>query len=505
MVLFNLVITLVAPAVSSPVPIQLPDFKISRAQIEELIFKISGAQTAKAIGSVEEFVAGGLGLEEFENPGGVAAVAPASAGGGLPVKDIGGNILQMLGIALMKLFDSLGVLRDEAVQGLKDAVFTAANESLRNFLNTMAYDTATWLASGDKGQKPLFYTEGWGEYLKDLADGAAGNFVERLGGNWLNLNVCNPSSPNLKRQIGLGLAKIKRPRQPDCSVTEMIHNWDEAIDDPDFLPKFSEIFDPYRNDIGIAFSIFDQYYAEQQKAVQDGTKDREAGGGWKAVTDAISGLIKTPAKLVAEKGYSALVKEAPEEAKRRVQFGPILSDAIGIFMETLTGKLFEKIFKQGLVSAKDEGFDQASLANFGLGFLRDFLRDRENQDLYSETALSGIAAKNASQIRFLDFLQAGKREAQPYDILSRLALCSDPKNPGPEECVISPAWRTAIERKLTLRQAIDQGFIDGNSPFGFYDYNADAIYRGLPYRSIVILRTHRIAPATWEIAAQAIK
>jgi len=64
--------------------------------------------------------------------------------------------------------------------------------------------------------------------------------------------------------------------------------------------------------------------------------------------------------------------------------------------------------------------------------------------------------------------------------------------------------REAIERKLTLREAINQGLINGDAPFGFMDYDPGSLYRGYSYRSILILRAHQIVPAGWELAALAI-
>jgi hypothetical protein len=40
--------------------------------------------------------------------------------------------------------------------------------ALSNAVNTLAYDTATWLGSGGRGQKPLFVTD-FGEYAANLA------------------------------------------------------------------------------------------------------------------------------------------------------------------------------------------------------------------------------------------------------------------------------------------------------------------------------------------------
>jgi hypothetical protein len=77
-------------------------------------------------------------------------------------------------------------VRDWGWESLKDSVYAAAKTAVSHMLNTFAYDTATWLATGDEGQKPMFYTKGWGAYLKDLADAAGGKFLESLSGSWLH-------------------------------------------------------------------------------------------------------------------------------------------------------------------------------------------------------------------------------------------------------------------------------------------------------------------------------
>jgi len=48
LVLFNLLFSLVSPALVVPIPVVLSDFKISRAQIKELVFKLLLADEAKA-------------------------------------------------------------------------------------------------------------------------------------------------------------------------------------------------------------------------------------------------------------------------------------------------------------------------------------------------------------------------------------------------------------------------------------------------------------------------
>ncbi len=60
---------------------------------------------------------------------------------------------------------------------------TAFQQVLRTALNKIAYDTANYLGSGGKGQKPLFITQDWGAYLLQIGDEAGGQFIESFASN----------------------------------------------------------------------------------------------------------------------------------------------------------------------------------------------------------------------------------------------------------------------------------------------------------------------------------
>lgn len=62
----------------------------------------------------------------------------------------------------------------------------AFQQVVRTALNKIAYDTANYLGSGGKGQKPLFITANWGDYLAQVGDEAAGQFVESFAANLAN-------------------------------------------------------------------------------------------------------------------------------------------------------------------------------------------------------------------------------------------------------------------------------------------------------------------------------
>ncbi|PKM88268.1 hypothetical protein CVU83_02000, partial [Candidatus Falkowbacteria bacterium HGW-Falkowbacteria-2] len=64
----------------------------------------------------------------------------------------------------------------------------AFQKATRSALNKIAFDTATWIGSGNEGQKPLFVTKGWGDYLSQIGDEAAGQFIEGAVANWAASN-----------------------------------------------------------------------------------------------------------------------------------------------------------------------------------------------------------------------------------------------------------------------------------------------------------------------------
>ncbi|MDP2708899.1 MAG: hypothetical protein Q8O93_02510, partial [bacterium] len=62
------------------------------------------------------------------------------------------------------------------------------------------------------------------------------------------------------------------------------------------------------------------------------------------------------------------------------------------------------------------------------------------------------------------------------------------------------------EKRLTVKQAMDQGYLSANGVFGFTSDGLEPAYNeGYPYRSMLILRKFRILPMGWEVAAQKIK
>ena len=77
-------------------------------------------------------------------------------------------------------------ITDFAKKAYEKGGAAALQTAIRKAMNKIAYDSAKWIGSGGKGQKPLFVTEDWGTYLGKIGDEAAGDFLESAVKNWNN-------------------------------------------------------------------------------------------------------------------------------------------------------------------------------------------------------------------------------------------------------------------------------------------------------------------------------
>lgn len=366
---------------------------------------------------------------------------------------------------------------------LASAAFKA---SVSKFLNQLAYETATYMATGDAGQNAMFFTDGWDNALTNVADNAAGYFLDDLN-DLLEIDLCNPDL-SVKTRIQLGIAK-PHISKPDCTFSKLKNNWEAELNDPNFLNKFQTAFDPWENDLGIALSVHTRAFEKQDEEVNNYILERLGGDGFKPVRDTVSGLIKTPASLVAKQAGIPLEHAVTGE----LNWKGIGATAIDTFLSTLIGNLLDEWFKDGLVSdpSSSSGFDWSSL-RFG--------------DASPAGSTGSGSGTRGAQERFRQLLEPNFSVRGDYNILRDLIKCPDPTDAGPTDCVITENFRQAVVERLTVAQALEQGYLNPNGIFGFSSDGLEPPYNeGYPYRSMVILRKFRIIPMGWELAAQYMK
>ena len=439
------------------------------------------------------------------------------------------------------------------------AAAVAGKAALNNFLTQLSVDTATWLATGDEGNKPLFITDSWGAYLEKAADRAAGDFLITMATEWdkgFNINdgqqdyyncqegcdadyndsdgddvdradyaacteycselfeesikeseamgttfggkdqvssngigtdivnfLCEPEFDVKMRLMG-GISEVKTPSRPKCTISKAKKNWDEFVNDDDFLTDFQVYWDPGENDIGIGLSLYSNFLTKEAETKSAAEAERIANKGIKPVTNLV-GKILTPAPFIEEMGYKPIKEGTKVES---VNWDDIVVNAIGTFASTLMGELLNKWIKEGL--SGDDSSDNS------YNWLSDNMIDLEEEK--AKTNDIRLAKEKFSNI-FKPELGGG----QSYSILKKLMICSNPQSPGPTDCVIDEEFAQAIDRELTVQEAIDEGYLKTDVPFGFINTELEPEYnQGYPYRSLTILRKYRIIPVGWELAAQ---
>lgn len=439
---------------------------------------------------------------------------------------------------------------DTLLKSLQKAGSVALQRTLSSALNKIAYDTANWIGSGGSGQKPLFVTESWGSYLTNIGDEAAGQFIETFAGRLamgdeeksncdtilsscnkncdglgttsnnkdqdfankftcyqscadkntacaaknaqaavksLNVtpsfSVCSPSSLEAKLKIGLGLVDQERPAAPDCTASQMIKSWDTDINkkisdlrDPNFLNTFANIFDPRSNDLGIYMSARSDLANTVSKNTEVSSNQLIANKGWLDVRN-IAGMTESAPGSAERQLETAL---AVENANIGKFTGDALVDASSVFLNQLALSAFNKLL-QNLGS-------KATQANSS----HSYSYQSDPNSSYSQDALEKITMTS---------LQPKFNVLADYNVLSQLVICTDSKNPGPDNCVIDNDFMQAVTENKTVAEAVAAGYLHGDWQFTM-DNSGDSYHSSYSLRNISILRKYRILPVGWEEAVK---
>lgn len=404
--------------------------------------------------------------------------------------------------------------KDSILESLKKAAQVSFLNSLRSVVNQIAFETATYIGSGASGQKPLFYTEPFGKWILKQGDNAAGNFIETFstirrdpnlggGGNQLlvdklfasNYDICAPDL-NITAKLSLALVDYTSTShglaESRCSLSKIYRDTSEQFDalyggaDPKKRQEYFKnlalgSFNPQTTDLGAAFNLFglvgDTIVLEKQSA----DKTRTESAGWVDIVNSISGTKLAPPDTVKNRLTTVENLKVDNFGK---QTGNIFADAANIFLNQLALSAFNRLMETLGKNSSGGG----NVSNY--------------------TAQGSAGGVTELQQKAKSVLQARFNERTDYDILAQLSSCTNPEKPGPTNCVITQQFAQAIEKGMTVAQALDpiNGYLDGSKRIGYDERGNEMSFNdGYPYRSLIILRKYRILPVGWEVAAQYIK
>lgn len=438
-------------------------------------------------------------------PGVVHAQANAAAGAAKAAANAAGNA----GIPVNVVGDQPAAARsiwDDILAALTASSLGALVNGVSYFTRKLAYDTAVYVASGGSGQGSLVFEKGFGEYLEGVALNSAASAIEQFG-EPLGLNLCAPPDLRLMPYLQMGFSSIYGSQsgggggpKPRCKWNDLKSNWnqiDEMYGSRDALSqRFAVAIDVKESDFGIALGGLAQIDNLVFKAQEGADKERLEGAGFKAVTDLISGYIKTPAGLVKEEAKSVTAKNQGELSATQIAgiYGSgaleILPAAAGVFLNTLTSELLKKLLTVGLTSGDGESpitevlNEYASVVNY-----------------------NRLAAEKA-----FSYLLTGVpiRSLTAYNIIAEFNACPD--NPTINNCIMDDGMVRALERSrqgepLTIEEAMDAGMLHAdwflisadrkvdNTNLSYCHNNAYC------YSNLQKLRKVRILPLGFEIAA----
>lgn len=302
--------------------------------------------------------------------------------------------------------------------------------------------------------------------------------------------VCQPSSIDVKLKIALGLAAQNRPKAPNCTATGMVDAWKNSgqsiydrmtqFKDPKFLDTISGIFDPTANDLGIYLTMQSDLTTQQAEKKFAEKAQLDTSGLWKEKRNPAGNLISIPDKAKMDVDASSQMYAQ----NFGTYTGDAFIDAANIFLNQAALTAYNKLLSGLGQKVKDEESPEDKNKNSGTT-LSDANRDPSTY--YSQGNVQEFTASIVKPV----FTSASN-----YDVLSKLAVCSDQNNSGPLECVIDDRFMQGINEKQTVAEAIKKSYLQKTWLFSDDPKNGNSYNP----RQVSILRKYRILPVGWEEA-----
>lgn len=444
-------------------------------------------------------------------------------------KAVGGNPTDSMA-AIQNLISFLGLTKaEEKIEKVKDNLLSATaatifKTTLQYFLNTMAVKTADSIVNGGRGGKPMFSMDTMKDIMKDAADNAAGKFIEELTKD-TGLDLCNPNF-NFKFKLMLGLQDIGAPAKPKCSLTKLSKNWKTALDklkDPNFLNNFQDYFNPFGNETSMALSLQTGIMEEIEVGKANQALEQQKQNDVQGTKETITGRTKTPAE-VNRAFLIQPILDATKICQGYTGQEHLLSQAFCLFSQSLWNKLMIKWMLEGMASLAKKNTESINISEEGGECSKQGGPCETDDNCCSGLTCDGVMCTGTATFGDLTDsssssanYEVNSLETGPLalgvvtttiggslpDVLSELATCEDENNPSYNHCVITDKFKDAVNKNLTLQQAINQNLINKDLNFGWPSETLKTSNRNnsYPYRSLIIMRKHRLVPVGWEIAS----
>lgn len=419
-------------------------------------------------------------------------------------------------------------LSDQVAKLTDSAFLQALSTVLINLfiyeVNTVAYNSAVWVASGGNAEEPLFDVRTATDYLKYTGATIASAAVDEI----MNMSVADlsvkfgvnfPDDPYLRAAISNGIRSTYVPTlnydREEFDFYDIKDNWQGYLisiasnnslsttqKTGEVLKTMSKSFDPGANEFTAAFAAYSQTIIDVQMEAQTETDELQINQHFLDLKNATSGLIETPASFISEKLAHSLEKsaDAPFELTGGMLTGSDTLTSIGlmagsVFTNTLISELIQKL-EGGIF--KDITSPTSAINPFDIDSVIDSSRERAQE-------------RNKALLAFKPLATAD------INLLSEFSSCPTAFRGISRQlynCVMDTSFASAVTRAdsgdpLTVSEAIEEGYLGGDWPIipsGDTARNQDVnCYKyGFCHSNLVKLRKARIIPIGWELAAESV-
>lgn len=412
-----------------------------------------------------------------------------------------------------KLEIEMGI--QKAQESFWEVAVSGVVQGVSYFLNKVAYDLAVGIATADKGQTPLIFQDPFGSYLENVASESFGTMLDEFGRK-AGINFCAPSNEGVMLLLNIGIrnlySPLNAPTPPACNWQKFKGNWagffeenskamNEWFGNPDFPigveVAFNQSLNIQDSDMGILLNGMRVITSRVSNDVTGAQAERQEGGGIKPVTDYITGEILTPATVVDKqfKAFSPADKAEMSASQATYIAAAGSTQALiyagSVFVNTLVSSLINRVLQDGLFppgpSDSTRNLVEGLPGNSGFSY-----------------------RQQAEQAFSFFFTSSPRKQLYTFDPVVVFAACPD--SPGLNNCVMDTQLQAAIDiarqgDALTIQEAIERGFLDGNKPLispRRINDHADVkncYQKGYCYSNIQKLRKLNILPLGFEIAA----
>jgi hypothetical protein len=441
-------------------------------------------------------------MAQEPSSGGEGAEAAAEAAGAQPPESEPGEAAE--------------TANDFVGQKIVAGLIVSGMQVLEFALERLAHSAAKAILEGGKGRGGLFHSEtaaeAWETYGKEVAGEALGRLSENVVGDALDseFDLCAPQLPSVQAGIQFSLIDTYDPPAPKCEWRSISSNWEgfvasarDRVENPDkyLLQGLARGFSPSQNELSASISMQVGIAGETAEKQQIDLFEQMSNDGYKDLTDAISGNIKTPASTLqetfesrlkkAEEGKIDLAQEGLLEGAKLGQAGTgLVVNILSVFIRTLAGGWIQKALQEGLFESTPPP-------------------DPLNPEF---AALNDGGGATATESRMVT---RNPISLTNHNALGEFITCPTGQNVTNRKvnnCVMDQSFFAAVSEgqsgnALTIQEAIDQGLLKGGWPLippkdEVRNQDPLCYTYGYCHSNLVKLRKARVIPVGWEIAAR---